>query len=266
MTNLYNDAFVERLQAKTRGTMGAWGIPEVAELRLLCLSENATFIARASDEAAPIVLRVHRPGYHSDDEIRSELAWIKALRSDGVVSTPEPLVTKTGDQIASFDDEGQRRHVVAFTFMEGAAPDAGDDLVPGFEMLGGISARLHSHVSSWKRPDGFQRKMWDFQTAFGEDALWGDWRAAIGLTDKGRTLLERCCAKMESRLEAYGKASDRFGLVHAGAFGHLGNQFLLVHFHIPYLPQTGTLPILEGAKTVGNQGFLIPDGLAVKFG
>ena len=44
---------------------------------------------------------------------------------------------------------------------------------------------------------------------------WGDWRAALGLTETGRATLERACAVLERRLAAFGTEPDRFGLIHA---------------------------------------------------
>ena len=82
-------------------------------------------------------------------------------------------------------------------------------------MLGAISARLHQHVQTWTPPEGFTRKTWDFDSAFGTQPLWGDWRAALGLTPEGRAVLQELCGVLETRLNAYGKAADRFGLVHA---------------------------------------------------
>ena len=52
-------------------------------LQLLSLSENATYLVCDDD---PIVLRVHRPGYHSLEAIRSELVWMGALRAQTAVS------------------------------------------------------------------------------------------------------------------------------------------------------------------------------------
>ena len=73
---------------RSRATGGCRRAPTV---ELLAISENATFLARDPERAAPVVLRVHRPGYHRRAEIESELAWIEALRRDRVVETPEPL-------------------------------------------------------------------------------------------------------------------------------------------------------------------------------
>ena len=215
MAGLYDDAFVERLRQGALGLAPKWGLGPETDVRLLTLSENATFLARDPAAAAPVILRVHRPEYHTQAEIESELAWIEALRAEGAVDTPEPLRLADGGHIAAFQDGDQTRHVVGFEFMSGSEPDESGDLVPGFEMLGAISARLHGHVRRWSVPQGFVRKTWNWESAFGEAPLWGDWRAALGLTSDGRAVLERLALALRDRLAAYGTGPDRFGLVHA---------------------------------------------------
>ncbi|WP_095588954.1 phosphotransferase enzyme family protein [Actibacterium ureilyticum] len=215
MAGLYDDGFVERLRLGVAGLAPLWGLGPKTRIRLLTLSENATFIAEDPARAAPIILRVHRPDYHTRAEIESELAWIAALRDSGTVDTPEPLALPDGGHIAEFEDQGQTRHVVGFSFMPGAEPDADAKLVAGFRVLGAISARLHGHASTWTPPEGFVRKTWNFDTAFGPEPLWGDWRAALGLTPDQKAVLDRLCDVLQARLAAYGTGRDRFGLVHA---------------------------------------------------
>ncbi|MBN9887591.1 phosphotransferase enzyme family protein [Salipiger abyssi] len=215
MSGLYEDGFVERLRRGAEALAPEWGLGPDTTIRLLTLSENATFLAEDPARDAPLILRVHRPEYHSRAEIESELAWISALRESGTVLTPEPLRLRDSGHIASFEESGQTRHVVGFTFMPGREPDADASLVPGFETLGAISARLHGHSRDWTPPGHFLRKTWNFETAFGTAPLWGDWRAALGLTVAQRALLERLCDVLEQKLAAYGAGPERFGLVHA---------------------------------------------------
>ena len=215
MTGLYDDAFVERLRRGAEALAPDWGLGPDTRVRLLTLSENATFLAEDPERDAPVILRVHRPDYHSRAEIESELAWIEALRAARAVDTPEPLTLRSGGHVAAFQDGAQTRHVVGFEFMTGAEPDADENLVPGFEMLGAISARLHGQVRGWQPPEGFTRKTWNWESAFGAAPLWGDWRAALGLTAEGQALLERLAGSLRTRLAAYGAGPDRFGLVHA---------------------------------------------------
>ncbi|WP_238318751.1 phosphotransferase enzyme family protein [Pseudooceanicola atlanticus] len=212
---LYQEDFIERLQAGLNTLLPYWNLSKKTDLKLLTVSENATFIARDPDRENPVILRVHRPNYHKPTEIESELAWISALRLSGAVDTPALIATREGSYLTSFEDGADTRHVVAFEFMTGEEPDADAALVPGFALLGEISARLHRHVEGWDKPEGFTRKTWDFDSAFGPEPLWGDWRAALGLTAEGQAVLDKALTKLEDRLTAYGKGADRFGLIHA---------------------------------------------------
>lgn len=210
---LYADGFLRRLEAGLRSILDAWDLPAETTLRLLTVSENATFLAEAGGR--PIVLRVHRPGYHTEAEIRSELQWITALREAGAVDTPRPIPTRDGGALGRFTDAGEERLVAAFEFMAGKEPDAGDDLVAWYRVLGSIAARLHGHSRAWTRPPGFTRKTWDFSTILGARAYWGDWRAAVGLDRQGRATLERAAEFLERQAAAYAMGADRFGLIHA---------------------------------------------------
>lgn len=215
MASLYDDSFLTALHRGAQSVAPQWGVSPQTTVRLLTISENATF--RADDPArdAPLILRVHRPGYHDRTEIESELAWIEALRADGVVATPEPLRTAQGARLAAFDHDGALRHVAAFAFMSGREPDAGAGLAAGFGRLGEISARLHGHARRWTPPPGFARKTWNFETTIGAAPHWGDWRASLGLRPEGAAILERCAAGLRDRLAAYGAGRERFGLIHA---------------------------------------------------
>jgi len=213
---LYQDEFLQRLEAALRAALPAWGMPANASLRLLTISENATYLAEDPIWGRKLVFRVHRPDYHTEAEIHAELAWISALSAGKVVYTPRPIPTLDGRELMSFDDAGHTRYVVAFEFVKGSEPDTSHDLVHWYDVLGEITARLHQHSRTWERPAGFARKLWDFETiiGLGPEAHWGDWRAAPGLDARGRDVLERTEAALKTQTDAFGYGEDRFGLVH----------------------------------------------------
>ncbi|MEO1469967.1 MAG: phosphotransferase [Pseudomonadota bacterium] len=215
MGGLYDDAFIDELRRGAAGLVEMWGLSPATQVRLLTVSENATFRADDPESDRTVVLRVHRPGYHTRAEIESELDWIAALRTAQVVDIPAPLEVAGGGHIAGFRAGAEQRDVVAFEFMAGEEPSADENLVPGFRRLGAISARLHAHARAWSRPEGFVRKTWTHETTVGATPHWGDWRAAIGLTHEGLALLERTTDELERRLAAYGEGPARFGLIHA---------------------------------------------------
>ena len=64
-----------------------YGLDGDSTVRLLNVSENWTYRIDEPDGGRTFALRVHRPGYHTAEEIESELDWIDALRRDDVVET-----------------------------------------------------------------------------------------------------------------------------------------------------------------------------------
>ncbi|MGF1560578.1 MAG: phosphotransferase enzyme family protein [Geminicoccaceae bacterium] len=212
---MYTEAFLTDLERGLANNLGAWGLSADTQVTLLNISENATFRADDPVADAPVILRVHRPHYHTRDEILSELAWIDALRTEAIAPIPAPLALQAGGHIAAIDTAQGTRDVVAFEYMSGSEPAPGDDLTDGFHQLGAISGKLHDHARGWTQPADFVRKSWTFDTTVGRTPHWGGWRDALGLTDDGRTVLERTCTVLERRLHAFGTGPDRFGLIHA---------------------------------------------------
>lgn len=212
---MYSEDFIGRLEEGLRAALPRWGLSAGTELALLTVSENATFRARDPQTGADLVFRVHRPGYHTLDEIESELAWLAALSREGVVDTLTPVPQISGHLIGSIDDAGAQRHVVAFEFLPGKEPDEASGLAGWYRKLGAVNARLHAHARAWTPPPGFIRKTWNFESTLGDIQLWGDWRAGLGLTPEGRQMLEETAATLRRQLAAYGETPDRFGLVHA---------------------------------------------------
>lgn len=209
---LYTADLLARLEAGVRAALPNWGVSESATVRLLTISENATFVVE--DGATKLICRVHRPGYHSREEILSELAWIDALRAETVVLTPRPMPGRDGAPLQSFSDGNEERFVVFFEHVPGREPDAVGDLPFWFRHLGALTARLHGHSRRFALPAGFARKRWSFETIIGPSAYWGDWRAAAGLGADGRAILERTAAGLKRATDALGQAPERFGLIH----------------------------------------------------
>ncbi len=193
---------------------GAYDLDPGAEITLLNVSENGTF--RIDDPVqGRSVLRVHRTGYHAREAIASELAWIAALRGEGIVRTPAFVPSPRGEDVVLVRlHSGEERYVVRFEWVDGVEPTE-DRLAADFERLGAIAARLHEHARSWQRPEGFTRFVWDFDTSLGEQGHWGRWQDGLAVGPKEVDVLGRCADLLRRRLAAYGTGPDRFGLVHA---------------------------------------------------
>ncbi len=208
-------AIINAMQAELSAALPRWGMSAQATLAFLSHSENTTFLAHDPLSGRRIVLRVQRLGYHTAAEIVSELSWIDALIADTVVVTPRPVPDRDGHLLCPLLLNGSMRQVVAFEHMSGHEPDQSASLSIWFGKLGALSAQLHAHSRSWKRPAAFQRKTWDFDAMLGARPLWGDWRAGLGLRDTDRHVLQKVADALARRIGAYGQERHRFGLVHA---------------------------------------------------
>ena len=190
--------------------------PLIADsVSLLSLSENATFLVcrETSDERA--VLRIYRSGYNTLVEIRSELAWMAALRETTPVRTPAVLTALSGTAVIAVHHPATgSRHCAVFEYLPGVSP-SGQDLSACFEMLGKISACLHNHSASWHAPSWFRRRRWDIATTIGTKPAWGDWRNAPDIDVEGCKLVERVCDRIAQSLGRAVPSPDSFGLVHA---------------------------------------------------
>jgi len=210
---MYDPDSLTALEERVRGALPRWALGAASDVKLINVSENATFLLSDFESGRELVLRVHRPGYHTRPEIASEIAWIEALRADRVVETPAPIAGVDGEVIQELPG-AEPRHAVGFERVPGAEP-ASEDLTPWFRELGAVTARMHLHARAWRRPPGFARKVWNFSTALGAEARWGPWRRGLGLEPAGAALLERAVATIERRLARFGQSHERFGLVHA---------------------------------------------------
>ena len=212
--------FEERMAAIGRladAALERYDLPDGAAATLINVSENATYRVDVPGSGARWALRVHRERYHSRNGIASELAWLSALRADGAVITPIPVPGRDGEliQLVSHPDLPRPRHVVLSGWEAGEEPDEdAQDLRGPFEVLGEITARMHHHVRDWKKPAGFERFTWDFETTLGSRPHWGSWRDGMGLTPRIEELFARTVDRIGERLERFGKAPERFNLVH----------------------------------------------------
>ena len=71
-----------------------------------------------------------------------------------------------------------------------------------------------STAEHWRRPEGFDRFTWDFETALGESPRWGRWRDALGMNAGRLDLFGRAAELIRERLAFMAAGPDRFGLAH----------------------------------------------------
>ena len=205
---------LERVAEVAKSALGLYDLDERASVELLNVSENATFRVNI-DGQPPQILRIHRRDYHSVAAIESELDWMESLRADTGIRTPTVIRSRDGLRVVEVADQsgGSSRSCVMFEFIPGSQPENVD--VKAFEQLGEITAVMHSHSRAWQRPTTFTRFTWDADAAFGLTPRWGRWQNGISVGPSEVEVLSRLETTLRRRLDRFGTAPERFGLVHA---------------------------------------------------
>lgn len=206
-----------------REALSQHGFDPRTELTLLTQRENTVFSLRHG--ADRFVLRVHRQGYHSDAALAGELAFVRALRAEGVaapnfVSAPGGLgfcVVGTDHELG--DHQVDLQYLIPNHGNFGSERDAvngtADHEPAEFESLGSMIAGIHAATERSGYTIAVQRENWDLAGLVGDSPPWGDplRLAELRGDDRKRVVLARAMAR--EILTSYGTHASRFGPIHA---------------------------------------------------
>jgi Putative homoserine kinase type II (protein kinase fold) len=208
-------ARMEALEFAVHRALARYEFSAEATVTPVNISENTTYRIDDPVLGRSAALRVHRPSYHRDVAIESELCWMDALSNSGVVEVPRPIRARDGARVTKLQlPDGSTRSVVLFEWLTGAPPTPDSDLVPHFRVLGTLAAAMHQHGAHWVRPEWFERYTCDCDAGLGPKPMWGRWCDGLGVGPSERRLLGRLDSEIRDRLARYGTAPDRFGLAH----------------------------------------------------
>ena len=189
-----------------------WGMPDAAFV-LIAARENQVF--RVDHAGSSYALRLHRSGYRTDTELRSELQWMDAVAQGGLF-VPAPIPSASNE----FLHVVEGTQIDMLTWLEGDPVGAtGEDLQSAdrdglFRQIGHEMARLHAVSDSWVQPVGFVRCAWDRSGLVGDNPLWGRFWENPTLSASDRGLFVAVRQRADADLAAIESALD-YGLIHA---------------------------------------------------
>ncbi len=225
MTHFYAlkpDEQAERLRALAHAALAHWDFGR-CELTLIKFRENAVFSV-AAHGGHRYALRVHRAGYHTDAELRSELQWMHALQASGF-DVPEIVPAHNGASFLTVRHVGvpEPRQVDVFKWIggtqlgtvgEGSSADVAE-LSRVFHTIGKLAARLHNHGTGWTLPANFTRRAWDAEGLVGEQPCWGRFWDLAALSPDERALIMCARERLRRDLAALDRSAAVYGLIHA---------------------------------------------------
>lgn len=218
--NLDTQQQAERLEAAGRQALKHWNINN-AELHLIKYRENAVF--RVEQNGTRMALRLHRHGYHSDDELRSELQWMRALENAGI-SVPIVIPSESGELFvkhAAPDLPGEIQ-IDLFEWIDGkqlGTVEAGiadeASVEETYTTLGAMAAKVHNQATVWQLPPGFTRHAWDADGLAGEQPFWGRFWELESASPSERELMIKGRDRVHRELSNLAKSPGTYSMIHA---------------------------------------------------
>ncbi|MFT2214196.1 phosphotransferase enzyme family protein [Rhizobium giardinii] len=210
------------LTTRAREALGHWGLG-TQKPHLLKFRENAVFrIVLTNGE--PAALRLHRPGYHDENALKSELSWMAALRRADL-RVPAPIATPDGRHIVSLEATANfgTQHADIVSWMNGSPlgqsgvplPHSRERLATIFRSLGETMARMHAASDAWLPPPSFSRPAWDANGLLGDQPLWGRFWDCAGLSAAQAQRLGDLRQSLQNQVNALSRLDLDYGLIHA---------------------------------------------------
>lgn len=197
---------IARIERLGRVALADFGVAPT-EIAPLTHAENTTF--RVDAEEGRFCLRVSRPGYQSNANIRSEIAFLAALRGADF-RVPDPYQARV--VTAAHPDVPEPRDCVLLGWQEGEF--ASGPLAPARARgLGRLTASLHEFSLRWSPPPGFDRQTLHAWAFHPPKPLPIDVPSAIDEDD--RLLLVEVTAMARGLLNELPRDAANYGLIHA---------------------------------------------------
>ena len=196
---------------------------------VIAMTENVTFKVTDRRGGGAYVLRLHRPGYHTLDELDSEHAWIRALDEAGV-EVPKSIAARDGRNYVpvTIAATGERRFAGMARWTEGrllsdVLAETGDQqtVEAYFAQLGALVAAMHNQASAWRPPPHFTRQHLDADGLMGDAPHWGPFWEHHSLSAAERRLMLDTRARLHAALARLDRQPSVYSLIHADM--HPGN-------------------------------------------
>lgn len=202
---------------------------EPGAIDLVSLAENVTYRVVDRRDGLAYVLRLHRPWYHTIDELISERVWIRAL-ADAGIAVQMPLRARDGQEYASvtIPGTGEKRYAGLARWTTGRVladvlRETTDAAIAErhFAQLGAVTAALHEQAAAWRPPPDFTRHALDAEGFMGDTPHWGPFWDHQALSAVERRVMLDTRVRLRAALDRLDRPPAVYSMIHADM--HPGN-------------------------------------------
>ena len=212
----------DALQKRALEALDNWSV-RAHEPMLMKYRENAVFRITLEDGQFA-ALRLHRPGYHDETSLRSELHFMAALKLGGL-DVPSPVPTTNRQSLVRLQANRYfpEQHADVVSWIDGVPlGQSGTPLSQSAEKqeaiffrIGQNMATMHELADAWQPPERFRRPAWDADGLIGEKPLWGRFWDCRGLSPESIIALSALRHELRRALANADSQSLDYGLIHA---------------------------------------------------
>lgn len=187
--------------------LAAFDLPP-ASLSPIRFTNNAVFEVETG--VGRFALRIHRPGYRSLAQIRSELHFLEALQEQ--LRVPRPVPARDAELVLEVDG----RYCDLLTWVDGRVPRPGRDLGPrAAHAIGKALGRIHAAAEAFEPPAGFELPVWDANAMFTEASPFRPGRLDELMSAEDWSLFQRIEERTRATFERLERAGAPRGIIHA---------------------------------------------------
>jgi Ser/Thr protein kinase RdoA (MazF antagonist) len=212
----------DALQKRAREALDHWPV-QAHEPVLMKYRENAVFRITLEDGQFA-ALRLHRPGYHDETSLHSELHFMAALKLGGLdVPSPVPATSRQNLVRLTANRHFPAQYADVVSWIDGVP--LGQSRMPlsqSIEMqeaifyrIGQNMAIMHELADAWEPPEHFRRPVWDWEGLVGEKPLWGRFWDCRGLSSESAVALSALRHELRRVLMNADRQNLDYGLIHA---------------------------------------------------
>lgn len=222
MADQLPQAIRDALQKRALEALDHWPV-KADEPVLMKYRENAVFRITLEDGQFA-ALRLHRPGYHDETSLRSELHFMAALKLGGL-DVPSPVPTSDRQSLVRLPANRHfaEQHADVVSWVDGVPlgqsgtplSQSADIQARVFFRIGHSMATMHELADAWRPPERFRRPAWNIEGLVGEKPLWGRFWDCQGLSPDSAAALSALRGELRRALAKADSRNLDYGLIHA---------------------------------------------------
>lgn len=223
--------------------LAAYDLPRPVSMRPVRLLNNAVF--EVSGRGVHLALRIHRPGYRSAAQIRSELSFLQFTAeelSGSPVAVPVPVTARNGELIVDVGgrEEGAlpQRYCDLLTWIDGRVLKHGRGLgMRSAFLLGEGLGRLHNAAERLDAAALPGLPQWDAEAMFTDASPFQPGRLEDFLPAAAWTVFQDVAGRTQAVFDELGRSRVHWGVIH--------NDYILINCHFKRSADGWRLGILD---------------------